>query len=100
MTVTLDKALEVLRANAEILRARGVLHAAIFGSVARGDADEDSDIDVLVDLQPGKPCGMFEYVRLQIDISQLLGRKVDLVEREALRSFIRETAMHEAVDAF
>jgi predicted nucleotidyltransferase len=98
--MTLDRALEILRANKEQLRAKGVLHAAIFGSVARGEADEDSDIDVLVDLEPDKPCGIFEYVRLQLDISDLLGRKIDLVERKALRPFIREATGREAVDAF
>lgn len=100
MTITLEKALEILRANQAQLRAKGVLHAAVFGSVARGEAGPDSDVDVLVELQPGKPCGMFEYVRLQLDISDLLGRRIDLIERKALRPFIRDEAARDAVDAF
>jgi predicted nucleotidyltransferase len=101
MTVpTLDKTLEILRANEPMLRARGVLHAAVFGSVARGEAGPDSDVDILVDLEPGNPSGMFEYVRLQIDVGELLGRKVDLVERKALKPLMREITSEEAVDVF
>lgn len=100
MTVTLDKILEILRANREMLHERGVLHAAVFGSVARGDAREDSDVDMLVDLRRDKPSGVFEFVRLQSDIAELLGTSVDLVERQALKAGISEAALQEAVDAF
>jgi len=98
--MTLDRALEILRANREQLRAKGVLHAAVFGSVARGEARPESDIDLLVELEPGKPCGMYEYVRLQHDVADLLGGKVDLVERAALKPLIRDYALRDAVDAF
>jgi predicted nucleotidyltransferase len=100
MTITLDHALSILRANADSLRARGVLHAAVFGSVARGDAGSHSDVDILVDLEADKPCGIFEYVRLQHDVADLFGRKVDLVERKALKPLVRAKALREAVDAF
>jgi predicted nucleotidyltransferase len=100
MTMTLDRALEILRANEKTLRAKGALHAAVFGSVARGEARPDSDVDVLVDLEPHKPCGVYEYVRLQHDIADLFGRKVDMVERKALKPFVREGAMRDLVDAF
>jgi predicted nucleotidyltransferase len=99
MPMTLEKALEILRANEAMLRARGVLHAAVFGSVARGDARDDSDVDVLVDLEDDKPSGIFEYVRLQIDMAEMLGRKVDLVERKALKR-IRDEVLKDKVDVF
>jgi predicted nucleotidyltransferase len=67
---------------------------------ARGEAGPDSDVDILVDLEPGNPSGMFEYVRLQIDVGELLGRKVDLVERKALKPLMREITSEEAVDVF
>jgi len=100
MVMTLEHALQILRANADTLRARGVLHAAVFGSVARGDARPESDVDLLVDLEPGKPSGIFEYARLQREISGLFGRNVDLVERTALKPLFREVALREAVDVF
>ncbi len=56
---TLDEALSRLRAHADELRGRGVLHAAVFGSVARGEAREDSDVDVLIELDPDHPMGLF-----------------------------------------
>jgi uncharacterized protein len=77
-----------------------VVHAAVFGSVARGESSPGSDVDILVDLEPGKPCGMFEYVRLRHDVAGLFGREVDLVERKALKPHVREEALRDAVDAF
>jgi predicted nucleotidyltransferase len=100
MTMTLDRALEILRANKDVLRAKGVLHASVFGSVARGEARPDSDVDVLVELEPHKPCGMFEYVRLKHDIADLLGSKTDVIERRALRSHALAGAVRDAIDAF
>lgn len=97
---SLEKTLEILRANEAMLRARGVLHAAIFGSVARGDAKAHSDLDILVDLEQDKPSGIFEYVRLQHDIASLFGRNVDVVELSALKPIVREKALKDAVHVF
>ncbi|HEY0105666.1 MAG TPA: nucleotidyltransferase domain-containing protein [Rhizomicrobium sp.] len=99
MTMTLEKALEILRANRAMLQERGVLHAAVFGSVARGEARDDSDVDILVDLEREKPSGIYEYVRLQSDIAALIGRKIDLVERNAVKPHM-QGALKDAVNAF
>ncbi len=58
---------------------------AIFGSVARNEATDGSDIDVLVRFKKGKPIGLFEFVRFQRFLSDILGCPVDLVTPEALR---------------
>jgi predicted nucleotidyltransferase len=100
MTTTLEQALTVLRANKAMLRERGVAHAAVFGSVARGEAREESDLDILVDLEPGKPSGMFEYVRLKHDIADLFTGKVDVIERAALRPGVRENVLKDVIDVF
>jgi uncharacterized protein len=100
MRVTLEEVVGILRNNADALRARGILHAAVFGSVARGEARADSDIDLLVDLEPGKPSGIFEYVRLQHDVAALFGRNVDLVERQALKPLFREETSRDLVNVF
>ena len=62
----LHAVLETLKAHEAELRSHGVRHAAVFGSVARGQALPTSDIDVLVDLDPDSPIGVFEYARLKL----------------------------------
>jgi len=68
MPAVLDDVLETLRNHERELRLLGVSHAAVFGSVARGEARPDSDVDVLVELDEGRPMGIFEYARLRIYI--------------------------------
>lgn len=67
----------------------------IFGSVARGDADINSDIDFLVDLEPGR--SLFDLGGLLMDLQELLGRPVDVVTEEGLRERIRARVLQEAV---
>ena len=100
MADTLSQALDTLRAHQEDLQGRGVLHAAVFGSVARGEATADSDIDVLVELDPRKSIGMFEYSRIRMLIGELLGGNADIVNRKTLKPLLRAGILREAVDAF
>ena len=65
VTITLDGALKALRSHEGELHRLGVSHAAVFGSVARGEATDTSDVDVLVELDDGHPMGIFEYARLK-----------------------------------
>ena len=64
MRSDLQSVLDILRAHEADLRRLGVAHAAVFGSVARGEARAESDIDVLVDLDENRPMGIFEYARM------------------------------------
>lgn len=98
--MTLDQALEILRANKDRLRARGVLHAAIFGSLARGEARDNSDVDVLVEIDPEKRIGVFAYAGIELDLSRLMGREVDLANARVLKRYARNAILHEKVDAF
>ena len=100
MSTSLAEVLSVLRGNQPELRRRGVLHAAVFGSVARGEAHADSDVDVLVELDPDRPMGVFEYVAIGLRISELIGREADLVMKDALQPPMRRRIIREAVDAF
>jgi uncharacterized protein len=66
------------------LRAQGVAHAALFGSVARGDDRPDSDIDILVDLDPAIVVTIFDYAGVKEFIADMFDRPVDVVSRESL----------------
>ena len=82
----------------EILRAaarHGARNVRIFGSVARGDARPDSDLDVLVDMEPG--ASLFDMGGLLVDLEELLGCKVDVVTERGLRQRIRDRVLREAV---
>jgi predicted nucleotidyltransferase len=75
----LNDVLDTLRTHEDELRQLGVSHAAVFGSVARGEAITESDVDALVDLDEGRPIGLFEYARVKIYIDELLGGAGDVV---------------------
>jgi predicted nucleotidyltransferase len=73
----------------------GARNVRIFGSVARGDAREDSDIDVLVDLESGR--SLLDLGGLLMDLQNLLGCRVDVVTTKGLRERIRSKVLKEAV---
>ncbi len=82
---------EILRIAAK----RGARNVRIFGSVARGEADGDSDIDLLVEMDQGR--SLFDLAGLWRELNQLLGRRVDVVTEKGLRESIREEVLREAV---
>lgn len=84
----------------EALRERGIQSAALFGSVVRGTARADSDIDVLVDLAPGSRFSLVDMAATKDFLEKQLGRSVDLVTRDGLNSDIRARVLREAESAF
>ena len=89
-----------LRENEAVLRERGVAHAALFGSRARGDDGPDSDIDIMIEIVPEAIEDVYSYVNLKSYIAALFSEPVDVVSREFLKSAIRPPAESEAVYAF
>ena len=89
-----------LRENEAGLRARGVCHAALFGSRARGNARPDSDIDIMIEVDPSAGIGVYEYVALKEFITGLFDGPVDVVSREGLKHYIRPAATTDATYAF
>ena len=89
-----------LRENERELRSRGVTHAAVFGSRARGDGRPDSDTDIMIEIDPEAPVGVYEYVRIKEYIASLFDGPVDVVERESLKPYVRPAATADAIYAF
>ena len=85
-----EKRQEILRVAAE----HGALNVRVFGSVARGEADATSDIDFLVELEPGR--SLFDLGGLQYDLQALLGCAVDVVTERGLKARIRDRVVREA----
>jgi predicted nucleotidyltransferase len=94
------EALETLRQSEPALRSRGVRHAALFGSVARDSNRDDSDVDIMVEIDPDARMTVFDYVDLKEYIAGLFEEPVDVVNREALKSYVRPTATADAIYAF
>jgi predicted nucleotidyltransferase len=92
----LPEGLSVDRARlAEVCERFGVAELSVFGSVARGDATAESDVDLLYVLVPGARLG-FALNRLEDELAELFGRRVDLVSRKALHPLLREDVTNEA----
>lgn len=79
----------------QIAERHGATNVRIFGSVARGQADDKSDLDVLVDLMPGK--NLFDLGGMLTDLESLLGCSVDVVTERLLRQRIRQRVLREAI---
>jgi uncharacterized protein len=86
-----EKREDILR----IASKRGASNVRVFGSVARGEADSESDIDLLVDLEPGR--SLFDLGGLLMELQDLLDHKVDVVTERGLRERIRERVLKEAI---
>jgi hypothetical protein len=97
---TLDEALRRLRASRAELEREGVRHVAIFGSFGRGDDRPDSDIDILVSLDPDIDIGLSALMGLQRVLEAIVGRPVDMVDSAALTERLRREIEDERVDAF
>jgi uncharacterized protein len=93
-------AIAVLREHADALRARGVRHAALFGSVARGDSSASSDLDILIELAPDAQLDAFAYAGLKRYIAGLFSGPVDVVNRDALKPHLRRPTASDAIYAF
>jgi len=82
----------------EILRiapAHGARHVRLFGSAARGQATDTSDIDLLVDLEPGR--SLLDHAAMIVELERLLGCRVDVVTERGLRPRIRDTILRHAI---
>ena len=94
--MTINKAIQEKRDVILALAARhGARNVRLFGSVSRDEAGPQSDVDILVDLEPGR--SLFDLGGLLMDLEDLLGRKVDVVTEKGLHWYIRDKVLQEAV---
>ena len=100
MAISLGEIVHLLQAHQAELQRRGLRHAAVFGSVARTEARPDSDTDILIEIDPTHPLGLFAYASLTRSITNLVGEPADVVNRHTLKARLRDAILHEAVDAF
>ena len=95
-----DEVLRKLRENLPELRRRfAVRSLKVFGSVARDEATETSDVDILVEFAPQARVGLFRFLELKTELEALLGTKVDLVTPDAIKRRMRERILGEAISA-
>jgi len=81
---------------ADYCRRHHIHKLSLFGSVLRDDFRPESDVDVLVEFEPGATPGLFEYVGMEMELTELLGRKVDLLTAGFLSPYFREEVLREA----
>jgi len=82
---------EILR----IAHGHGARNVRVFGSVARGEAKPGSDVDVLVEMKPGR--SLLDIIAIKQDLEDLLGRKVDVVTEAAVSPYIRDAVLKGAI---
>jgi len=95
-----DEALSVLRGLKQELRAQGLAHIYLFGSVARDEATASSDVDVAFELSPGATFDAFDQGRILMDLSEALGAPIDLIERRVLSSRMAQAVEGDMIQIF
>ncbi|MHA1370653.1 MAG: nucleotidyltransferase family protein [Promethearchaeota archaeon] len=96
MKKSLDEIKEIIKKHKKTLKEKyHIKEIGIFGSFVRGEAKEDSDVDILVEFE--KPIGFFKFLQLEEYLSDLIGKKVDLVSKKALKPHIGKYILEEVV---
>jgi len=98
--ISRDEILARLREFEPALRERGIAHAALFGSAARGGNGPESDIDIMLEFEPEVILSVYEYVALKSYIAGFFGAPVDVVNRAGLKPVIGPAITAEALYAF
>ncbi len=98
--MTREATLAILRSNEQRIKEKGILALRLFGSVARDEANEHSDVDVIVEMQHPDQISLFELGGVQQDFVELLGTNVDLSQEHTMKQRIRDRALQDAVLVF
>jgi hypothetical protein len=95
-----ERVLRILHEAAPRLRARGITRLSLFGSMARGEARPESDIDLLIEVDPDAGLGFFELFDLQEELGTLLGRPVQFAFGSAMRPWLLEWIEDDRIGVF
>jgi len=95
-----DEATAELACRAKALRDRGAQAAFVYGSTARDEARDDSDIDIFIDIEPGRKFSLLDLVGMQRYLADELGVEIDLTTRSSLHPKLRAEIEREAVQIF
>ena len=95
-----QKIIELIRRDAAAIRAKGVSAVYLYGSVARGEASEDSDIDIFVEYDPSAKFSLIDLIGVQHIVEDATGRATDVTTENALHPMMRTKIMAEAVHVF
>ncbi|MBX9635629.1 MAG: nucleotidyltransferase domain-containing protein [Magnetospirillum sp.] len=100
MAATLQHVMQRLKMAEPELRRRGVAHLSLFGSLVRGEARDDSDIDIAVEIEEGHSFSLIRMEDTRLLLEDALGRPVDLGEIDSFRPAVREAFEHDQVRVF
>lgn len=92
--------LRALQAGGPRLRRLGVRHLSLFGSTARGTARPDSDVDLMVELDPRRKLDLLDYAGIVGEIQKLLPQRVDVARRDKLKPHVAPAAVRDEVHVF
>ena len=99
-SLSADEVIATLRAHEDELRRAGVMSLSLFGSVARGDADLESDVDLVGKLDPQARISLLDLVGLEFRLGEILGRPVDFLTDPIRRKHLRENVERDRLHAF
>lgn len=100
MASTLQHVVQQIKATEPELRRRGVAHLSVFGSLVRGEARDDSDIDIAVEIESGRSFSLIRMEDTRLLLEDVLGRPVDLGEVESFRPAVRAAFEQDQVRVF
>lgn len=100
MAAQRDQVLSILSSHADEIRRLGVNHLALFGSTVRNEARDDSDIDILVDIDETRRFSLVDLSTLHLYLNDLLNQRVEIAQRKLLRPRLRKRIVAEAVEIF
>ena len=96
---TIARQLDMTPAFAVFSR-NGIQRASLFGSYAKGTSTEKSDVDLLIEFDPNRIPDLFEFLRIKRELERLIGKRVDLVTRDALNKYLRDEILSSAQEIY